>query len=196
MVNLLPPREKEYLLLERREKLITVLGYVVLVFLVFLLLVLFSVKFYLLAQEAYQSEILADLESKYQTPDFLFFQDIIQKYNTSLAIADNFYKNEVRISDALKVISELERPKGLYLTNIAIEKSAQEEKMMATVSGVSNTRDSLIYFKDSVDKNENVKSIYFPANNWIKPIDFAFYLTFEIVPIKKLTNSLTNENEK
>ncbi len=196
MINLLPPTEKEILLLEKRQRLVMVLGSVALMFLIFLILILLSVKFYILAEANYQDEILAAEKNKYQTPDFLFFKDIIQKYNSSLALADTFYKKETRMSDALEIISELEKPKGLYLTNVAVEKNGQGNTMMATISGVSNNRNSLTLFKDSIDQNKNIKNTYFPASNWIKPADFTFYLTFEVVPVKELTNSPVDESQK
>src|SRR3989338_7348676 len=172
MINLLPPKEKEHLLLGKYKKLII---------LIFLILVLASVKFYILSQAVYQKEVLAGLENKYQTPDFLFFKDMIQKYNLSLKTADIFYKKQAYVSGALQTISEIERPAGLYLTSIAIDRPDQDNKATVTVFGVSDTRDSLILFKSNVEQNSRVKNIYFPPNNWIKSTGVNFYMTFEIL---------------
>ena len=183
MINLLPPQEKEQLLLEKRRRLLMVLGNVLLIFLVFLTLVLFSVKFYILGQAVYQTQILTTLENQYQTPDFLFYKDLIEKHNYSLVLADQFYKKETSVSDAVKMISGIEKPAGLYLTNVTIEKG-KDNAIMASVSGISNNRDSLINFKSKIEEQKNIKNIYFPATNWIKPADFPFYVTFEYIYVK------------
>lgn len=180
MINLLPPQEKERLLLQRYEKLTTILGWVVLIFLTFLTLVLFSVKFYILAQAAYQEEILANVKNKYQTPDFLFFKDAIQKQNFSLEIADAFYKKEFYVSDVLKIISKIDRPAGVRVNDIVIDRQREPDIMLVSMSATSDTRDDLVIFKNTVEKDERVKNLSFPPSNWIKPADINFYMTFEI----------------
>lgn len=190
MINLLPPKEKEHLLLEKRKKLITILGWLVLIFLIFLILVLFSVKFYILTQSSYQQEALTDLKNKYQTPDFLFFKDVIQKHNLSLKIADTFYKKQAYVSDVLKIISEIDKPAALHLTDITIDHlpaqagQTQDTKILVTIFGVSDSRDDLIIFKSNVEQHSDIKNVYFPPNNWIKPTSINFYMTFEVDPLK------------
>lgn len=185
MINLLPPQEKEHLLLEKRKKLIIILGWVFLMFLIFLTLVLFSVKFYILTQASWQEEVLTDLKNTYQTPDFLFFKDIIQKHNLSLKTADNFYKKEIYVSNALKAIAAIDRPAALHLTDVTVghlplQPGQAQDTMLVTIFGVSDTRDSLVIFKSNVEQIHNIKNVYFPPNNWIKSADINFYMTFEV----------------
>lgn len=193
MINLLPPKEKEELLFEKNKKLIIVLGNVFLISLICLSLVLFSLHVYILGEINYQRIILDDTKKKYQTPDFLSFESIIQKYNASLVAIDTFYKKEIYFSDILKTISEIQRPKGVSITSIAINamkennlpasakpKALSAGKTKVTISGMSDTRDDLLIFKSNIENNQKVTNVYFPPNSWIKPSDISFNLTFEI----------------
>ncbi|MDO8529896.1 MAG: hypothetical protein Q7S10_00575 [bacterium] len=179
MINLLPPKEKQALVSQQNKKLVIVMGNVVLISLCSLALVLLSVKFYILGELTYHKFILSATEKKYETPDFLFFKGLIQDYNISLTRMHNFYKNEMPVSDVIKAILEVPKPEGLHLTDIKIEKGAKGNKITATISGISDNRDSLALFKSGIESNIHMKNVYFPPNNWIKPSDLPFYLTFE-----------------
>jgi len=179
MINLLPPKEKQELLFQNTQKLVVVLGSVVLISLVSLILVLASVKFYILSEINYQKLILNSTEKKYQTPDFLSSKDLIKKYNEALAKASSFYKKEVRASGAVHALAGIPRPSGVYLTNINIEKNKETNKLKASISGFADTRENLMLFKEGVEENNRIKNVDFPPNNWIKPRDLTFYFTFE-----------------
>ena len=61
MINLLPPEEKGKLFLKKSEKLIAVLEITILVSLVCLILILSSIKLYIVAEANYQKNILLKL---------------------------------------------------------------------------------------------------------------------------------------
>ena len=193
MINLLPPKEKEKLLFEKNKKLTIVLGNIIIISLVCLILILFSLNLYILGDVNYQRIILDNTKKKYQTQDFLLFQNLIKKYNASLVQVDNFYKEEIYFSDILKTISEIERPKGVYLTSLTINKVKEKNlgvsatskslasgKIKVTIFGISDTRDNLLAFKENIENNKEITNIYFPPNSWIKPSNINFNLTFEI----------------
>lgn len=178
MINLLPPEEKEQLLFEKNKKLVIVLGNVAIISLVCLALVLFSLKFYTLGESIYQKVILENAEKKSKDPNFLYLERLLQKYNASLVTIDDFYKKEARVSDALKTISTIQIPQKVHLTDITIKRGA-DNKINVSLFGVSDTRDTLQVFKDTIESNKKIEHIYFPPDNWIKPTNVNFYLTFE-----------------
>jgi len=180
MINLLPPLEKEELLIKKNERLIVVLGSMFLIPTICLVLVLFSLKFYILGEVVSQSTILENIEKKYQTPDFLSSKELVQKYNLTLIKADDFYKKQIYLSDALKSISEIQRPEGLYLTNINIKRIKDNGKFNVAISGMSDTRDNLLIFKDNLENNKKIENIYFSPDYLTRPFDINFNLTFEI----------------
>lgn len=180
MINLLPPEEKEKLLLEQIKKLIIILGSAALIILVCLILILSSIKFYILAEVNSQKIILEQAEKKYQTPDLSTVENLVQKYNKTLLQLKSFYKEETYFSKALKTISEIQRPEGVYLTNLSLNRKENPAKIEVTVSGISDTRENLLLFKKNVEEEEKIKNSYFSPQSWISPKDVNFSLTFEI----------------
>ena len=180
MINLLPPGEKEELISENNKKLAMVLGNVIVISLVCLVLVLFSLKFYILGEVNYQKTILDNSEKKYQTPDFLLFKQIIQRYNSILIKVDKFYEKETYFNDALKTILMVQMPNGLSLTSITMDRTKEGDKIRVNVSGISDSRDNLSIFKNNIEGDKKIENVYFPPEDWIKPRNINFYLTFEI----------------
>ena len=169
------------MLLEKSKKLAIIIGSMILISLCCLVLVLISLKFYILKEVFYQKTILSNIEKQYQTPDSMQVKGILQKYNKTFASIDNFYKTEIYFSDILKIILEVQRPQDLYFTNIVMEKSKDKEnRVKVGISGVSNTRDDLLVFKDNINGNKKIENVYFPPDSWIKQKDINFSLTFEI----------------
>lgn len=185
MINLLPPKEKEQLFLERNKKLVVILGYIAIISLIYLALVLFSVKFSILEQMSYQKNILNTIETKYQTSDLLSYNNLVKKYNTYLTKANTFYKKNTYFSDAIKTILSIQRPDGLFFNDMSIKINEKDNKIKVTISGISNTRDNLLTFKDNIKNNNKIENIYFPPNSWIKTKDINFNVTFEISNDKK-----------
>ena len=186
MINLLPPIEKEKLISQSNKKLTIVLGNMILISLVSLILVLFSLKFYILEQLVLQRGNLNSLEKGYQDKDYIEAKEKMQKYNGNIINMYNFYKNQVYISDDLVLVSNIERPKGLYFKTINIESSSNKD-VNVKITGFSNTRENLQSFKDKLDNFQDIQSsmkieeIYFPSYVWLKAKDIDFNLTFKIV---------------
>lgn len=180
MINLLPPEEKKELILEKNKKLVLVLGNILMVSLVSFILVLASLKFYILQDLSYYKNILAGSAKSYQTPDSQSYDDVIVKYNAKLLDIDTFYKKEISINDALKTLFNISRPGGLYFTNLAIERPVDTGKTKITIAGVSETRDGLLAFKSNLEGNPRVENIYFPPESWVRPANINFTITLSI----------------
>jgi hypothetical protein len=179
MINLLLLEEKQKLASEKKQKLVTVWGVVILFSLVCLTLILLSLKFYVLAEYSYQKDILEQSQKQNQTPDFINFSEIIKKYNATLSQIDSFYKKELYLYKALEVISRIPSPAGLYVINISLIKD-DSGKIQVSMSGLSNTRDDLLAFKKNIEDDKEIKKSYFPPENWVTQKNVNFSLTFEI----------------
>jgi len=183
MINLLPSEEKQKLLLEKKKKLIIIFGIVFLVGLICLILILLSIKFYILADTDYQKSILAQEQKSYQTTDFVNLNNTVKKYNIILAQLDSFYKKEIYFNQALDVITSVKTPKGLYLKNFSLNRNANGT-IQASVSGVSDTRENLLIFKKNIEEGSegypNIKNPSFSNESWISPKNVKFSVTFEI----------------
>lgn len=179
MINLLPLEEKQKLCLKKKEKLAIIWGIVVLISLVCLTLILSSIKFYILAETSYQKSILRQAEQENQVPDSASLNNIIQKYNSTLAQLDSFYKKEIYFSQALKTITSVPNPAGLYLTNFSLSRD-KNGNIQTAVSGVSDTRENLLLFKKNIEGSAGIKNSYFSPESWINPKNANFSLSFEI----------------
>lgn len=174
MINLLPQKEKDELLLMRIKNLALVFGGIVIISLICLILVLLSIKFYLLTQVDFQKFLLETTQKKYETSELTNLKDTIKKYNATLPTVANFYKSEKYVSNILSVISEIPRPSGLTFTNISIN---NQNKI--SISGVSSTRENLIAFQKNIEGQPNIKNASFSANSWINPVNNNFDVTLE-----------------
>lgn len=185
LINLIPSKEKRELRLVRAKQLTIVLGNMIVIVLVCLVLVIFFLKFYLLTQTAYQKAILETVQQKYETADFMKFKKLIQKFNGIYAQSFSFYKNQTYFSSILKMISEIEKPSGVLVSSIVATKE-KDGKIKVGVSGTSVSRDSLLAFKDRIEKKSlsetgrEIENIYFSPESWIKPKDIVFNVTFDI----------------
>lgn len=179
MINLLPPQEKQNLILEKKEKLASVLGVVILVSLICFVLILMGIKYYFLSEVDAEKEVLNNARQKYQTAEFLNYEGIVKKYNGLSAQLSSFYGQEEYFSDALKVISSVSRPQGLYLTGISMDRE-QSAKIKVSVAGVSNSRDNLLLYKNNIEADKRIENSGFSPESWVAPKNVNFNLTFEI----------------
>jgi hypothetical protein len=174
MINLLPENEKSELLLKRIKNLALVLGAIVIIFLICLMLVLLSIKFYILAKVDYQKFLYDTTVEKYKTPDMVNYKTIIDKSNAFFPIVNSFYKNEKFLSDVLALISEVQKPSGLRFTNISVD-----EKGKVSIAGTSSTRENVVAFQKNLEAQPEIKNVSFSASSWINAVNNSFNLTLE-----------------
>lgn len=181
MINLLPPQEKQILRDKEREKLASIWGIIILVALVCLLLILLSIKLYILADANYQKDLLAQFVRENQTAEFTNLNNIVKDSNKILVQLKSFYANQVYFEDVIKIIKSVSMPKGVYFTDISLARGKKGE-VIASVSGVSATRDALIALKDSIEQNGKIANPLFSQDSWLDPVDVEFLLKMEVNP--------------
>lgn len=180
MINLLPPKEQGELLLKKNQRLVIVLGNTVVITVFCLILVLVAVKFYILQRARDYHVNFVNREAQYASEEFANLKNIIQNYNATLAKADTFYKKQSYISDSLKTILQVQRSQGLHVESIIIKQGRDRSVDAITISGVADDRDDLLVFKKNIENSQSIKNINFPPENWVKPTEVNFYLTFDI----------------
>lgn len=179
MINLLPPQEKQKFILEKRGKLVAILGMIILISLICLILILLSIRFYILAETDYQKNTLNQLKKEEQTQDLTDLAPVIQNYNNIISQLDSFYKKEIYFNKALDIIMNASNSKNLYLTNFSLVRD-EAGMIQIKVSGISDTRDNLLLFKKSIEQNNLIKNPYFSPESWVSQKNVNFSLTFKI----------------
>lgn len=180
MINLLPPHEKEILRLDKKKKLVIILGVIVIIPLVCFMLMLLSIKFYLLGEINVQGIMLEQAKKQYENPDFLAFKGIIQKNNGTLITLSSFYKNEIYVTQALKTISSVPRPNNVHLIDLSVKRGI-DKKFNVTVSGFSDSRDDLLIFQKNIGEIKEIINPEFSPESWVNPQNITFHLAFDIL---------------
>ncbi len=175
MINLLPPKEKEEILEEKKWKLISILGILFLFFLICLFLILFLINIFISSQLKVQEIFLNQEEKNFQKSEFQVLEEEIITSNQTLLNLNSFYQNQMNFTGILKNISET-FPDDIYFTILNFE--SLEGKI--SLAGFAPTRESLLELKKNLEEKEFFEEIYFPSSNWVKPIDINFSLSFKI----------------
>lgn len=175
MINLLPPSYKKEILQEQNWKLTLILGLLFLIFLVSLILVLFSIKIYIQGQVE-SLKVLADAgEKSLQESGVPDFRGKIDLANQKILRLESFYKNQ---DSTLRFLGNIFKliPEKIYLTGLFWQKSASQ----ASLTGFSPARETLFELKKNLEERKEFSDIYFPPSNWINPVDIDFQATFKI----------------
>jgi len=180
MINLLPPKEKEEILKEENWKLLMILGMILLFFLISLLLILFSIKIFIVGEVEAQKIIFAEREKEFKSTQMQNLQNNLTAFNKKLSQLDSFYQNQSNFSEILEEISKT-LPSGVYLNNLSIvSQGGKNEGSGCSISGFSPSRQILLILKDNLEKEKNFQEVYFPPSNWVKPADINFTINFKI----------------
>ena len=177
MINLLPSAEKKELLLRERQSLILILGILFLSFLISLSLILLSIKISLSGDLEIQKMTLKDKEKEISFNQEL--EEKIKNSNRVLSNLDSFYQSQFNLTQILEKISGL-LPSGTYLTNLNLNPLQTEKGIQVSLSGFCPNREILLSFKENLEREGSFSEIYFPPENWLKPIDINFNVTFKI----------------
>ena len=186
MINLLPPSEKLLVRFEKNKQLVLVWGIMTLSSLVSFALILIIVQLAVLDEVNQQEIYLAQVKKQSQNDNFLSFKNIIQQHNKSIVKAHNFYKSNPPLAPILDMLSEVQRPEGIIVTKIElkqIEKVDMEGQHQVGVimNGISEQRENLIAFKESIERHPSIQEVRFPPDNWVKSSQTDFSVTFNVI---------------
>jgi len=187
MINLIPEKNKNRLLMEKNKKITIILSFLLLFFLASLILILFAVRIYTNVQVELNEKLLADSREEFYESEIQEFQEKIKSANLLFKDISVFYDRNVYSSEILKKISNI-LPESFYLTNFSMKLDIKEKESKATkrditvtISGFAPLREGLLSFKESLEKEEGFKDVSFPAANWVNKEDINFYITFKLV---------------
>ena len=179
MINLLPPEQKEEIFSRERLSSVLVLGILFFSFLVSLFLILFSIKISLLGDLEVQRTLLEEREKEISSNQEM--KEIIENSNLTFSKLDSFYQKRLDLTQVLEKISKL-LPSGTYLINFNFNRPQKKEGFLAQISlsGFSESREVLFSFKGNLEKEAEFAEVYFPPENWVKPSDINFTVTFKL----------------
>jgi Tfp pilus assembly protein PilN len=172
LINLLPPRQKEEIIEERKWKTFFILGILSLVFLFSLVLVFLAIEINIRGEAKSMEIIIASEEKELETSEIKTLGEKIKLFNDDLAELNDFYGKQRSSAGPLLDIASL-LPGGVYLTNISLGDGI-------FLSGRSGTRDDLVAFKKNLESNQSFSGINFPSSSWAKSKDIDFTVSFKV----------------
>lgn len=180
MINLLPPKERQKLVLKKQERLVLVLGIIIEVSLFCFILMLLAIKFYILSESDYQTISFDQEAESSKTPEFIKLSEDIQKYNNLLGQIDLFYDQEIYFGDVFDTIFSVQKPESIYFTNFSFNRQA-DGNVKVDISGTGDTRDNLLIFKKNLEEDIRIINPSFSADSWINSKNVKFSLSLEII---------------
>ena len=175
MINLLPPRYKMEIKEEGGLRMAIILEFLFLVFLVSLMLILFSIKIYLQSQLDSFKNSVAFQEKSSQNSEAQDFKNKVITVNQKIARLDSFYQNQIFSVDILEKISKL-IPEGIYLETL----TWQKESGQVNINGFSPTRELLFTLNSNLGTEKDFSNIIFSQDSWLDPTDIDFKVNFNI----------------
>jgi len=167
MINLLPPEQKEEILLDKKRKLVLILGILSLLFLFSFILILLLIKIYLANEIQNQTPLLNLEKEEQEETNIKEIENKIKTSNQRISQVANFYQKQVFLSEILDRIQKT-IPPGIYLTNFSFSK----DNSQVTISGFSPDRETLFRFKKNLE--ENFKEVKIPTANWVESVNINF----------------------
>ncbi len=176
MINLLPPSYKKDILQEKKLALVLTLEFIPFIFLISLVLILFSIEIYTKSQGEAIKIMRAQEEKISEDLGILNFKKKIGSTSQKILSLESFYKNRVNSLEVLeKVFSTL--PPEVSLSNLLWQKDAAR----INLSGFAPSREILFKLKNNLEGEKEFTEISFPPSNWVKPVEIDFQISFKIV---------------
>jgi len=174
-MNLLPPEQKQVLLLEEKFKVVFISGIIILAFLVSFIFILISIKISLSGEMTIQKINFEQKEKELADPVLQEIESKIASANAAFSQLDSFYRAQ---RDSLAVLEKIFNalPPSTYLTNLNFNSVSSQ----IFIAGFAPSREILLKLKENLEKEDSFSEVYFPPTNWIEPANITFSLNFKI----------------
>ncbi len=183
MINLIAPKEKEKLLMEKITRMITILWILLFFFIICLALVFWIVRIYINSQLSTEQSFTASAKEQEKIEKIEQAKDRAKFVNSNLEKLNSLYKNKIYFSPLIEKISKT-LPESLYLNNFSIifvkELSKEDYDIKVSLLGFAPFREDLLEFKSNLESEQGFINISFPPSNWVKKVNIDFSVSFEI----------------
>jgi Tfp pilus assembly protein PilN len=171
MINLLPPKEREKVIWEKKLRLVFILGFLAIFCLLTLWLALSAIKIHINSQKEAQI-ILTEIE-KNKSSQLQELRRRIQKINQTLTKINKFYDDQILTSELLERVSNL-LPRDVYLETFVFDKSKGEVRFSGTV----RTLESLNRLREKLQKEDGFEDIDFSIATYVPSENIDFKVKF------------------
>jgi hypothetical protein len=180
MINLIPPKEKERILVERINKVVVIHWFLIFFFILCFILVLFSIKIYFKSQALSQDSMISVVKSQQELERVEWFKEEMRVINEKIKNQNNYLKNRIYFSNIIERIAKA-LPENLKLNTFSTTLN-EKGVVKVFVSGFALQREDLVALKERLEKEESISEVSFPASNWVKESNINFSATFNVKP--------------
>lgn len=174
-INLLPAKEKNYLLNLKIFKGVFVFGVYGLFFILITAMLFLSIKYHLLYLIINQNNFF---EKELLEKDNQKIEKQINDYNNKIDKILSLYKEKSSMGYFLNDFLSINIPEEIIFNYISFSLS-EKDFININVSGISRDRDSIVLLRDNIDNNKMIKDVYFSPESWIKSKDVVFNIKFQ-----------------
>lgn len=172
-LNLLPPKEKEIFVGQKKLRRILSFGTASLFFIFVFLVLLGSVWLYLFVQFNSFEAISQAAYASPQSQAFLQFKKEVDEANSELKYYNQIQQGTKNYSAALEEMARLASD-GIKFSSISIDTNK------VVTSGEAATRDNLVSFKDRLAASSYFVNLNAPLSNFLKQANINFSFSFGI----------------
>jgi Tfp pilus assembly protein PilN len=177
MINLLPLEQKKEMRDQRRQKLFLVFELASIFFLLAVSLIFLASKAHLFGELNAKKTLLAQRRAEVSESEIAAFQKEVEQFNQELERVESFYDRQVAFASLLDRVTPL-LPPGGYLRHVAI--GAESGFWRLSLGGFAPTRQSLLDFKDRLEKLPDFSRVEFPPANWVQDASIDFSVELEM----------------
>ena len=179
MINLLPPQEKAELRQEENMRLVFLFEFLFLIFLISLFLGLLSIKISIAGEAEIQRVLYSEREKEFENSPLPILERQIIESNEKLSRLNSFYERQFNFTEISELISK-NLPPEMYLSGLTIASLPEGRGGKAcSLFGFSPNRESLLQFKENLEKEKKFNEINFPSSNWVTSENINFLATFK-----------------
>jgi len=179
MINLLPDEYKNLVEREYQGRILT--GMLLFFIITVIISIIFLIPSYFISQIEYSSALdRAEKNIPKSEPDSLGTSDIIKKINNGISLLRiSSSDNKVLVN---QLIDSLITKKNSLISIKSINYEMRGETAKIDITGVANTRESLLLFVDNLKKEKNFAEVYSPVSNLVKERNVDFSVQIAISP--------------
>lgn len=183
IINLLPEEEAKELKLEVASHQLTRFFAIVASSLLVLFILAFGAKFFLKNEIGKDNNLIEDLQKQLSSANNQALEKQVVTLNGQIKTIKIIDQQHYYWSKALVELGNMS-PSDFHLDTVTLDRGSG----LITVSGVSDSRSSVITFWSNVKKSQYFSNINFPLTNLEEPSDTHFSFTFNINPDTIKTN--------
>ena len=180
MINLLPPSKKQEIKQEEDWKILMTLGISIMAILICFILILCAINIFIAGDVELEKILYKQREKEFESSEMQALKTKIVEFNKVVLQLDNFYQKQLKSTKTIgKILKTI--PEGIYLMNLSVNpENNKDKRTQCELKGFSPTREILLSFKESLEKEENFEEISFPPSTWLESTDISFTVTFKI----------------